>query len=125
MLNVRMGLQFNHRQEANDITKGDIYNNYFFLRTFNYDVQYVLPETNKWEVSFGVNGMQQSSQDKGIVFVLPEYDLFDIGVFSIAKKSFDKLTLTGGLRIDSRTLHGKALFVDTMGIRLKTPDNSS
>lgn len=125
ILNVRMGLQFNHRQEANDITKGDIYNNYFFLRTFNYDVQYVLPETNKWEVSFGVNGMQQSSQDKGIVFVLPEYDLFDIGLFSIAKRRFGKLNLTGGLRVDSRTLHGKDMFVDSMGVRLNSPDNNS
>ena len=85
-LNIRMGLQVNNRQEANDITKGDIYNNYFFLRTFNYDVQYILPEKDNWEVSFGVNGMQQSSQDRGIVFVLPEYNLFDIGAFSIAKK---------------------------------------
>jgi iron complex outermembrane receptor protein len=124
-LNIRMGLQFNHRQEANDITKGDIYNNYFFLRTSNYDVQYLLPEKNKWEVALGVNGMQQSSQDKGIVFVLPEYNLFDVGVFSIAKKSIDKLTITGGLRIDSRTLHGKALFVDSAGVRLNTPDNNS
>ncbi len=124
-LNLRLGLQLNYRQEANDITKGDIYNNYFFLRTLNYDAQYILPEKNKWEVSFGVNGMQQASEDRGIVFVLPEYDLFDIGAFAIAKKTFDKLTITGGLRVDSRTLHGKDLFVDTMGIRLSKPDNYS
>ncbi len=124
-LNIRMGLQFNHRQEANDITKGDIYNNYFFLRTFNYDVQYVLPDINKWDVSIGVNGMQQSSQDKGIVFVLPEYDLFDIGLFSIARRRFGKLTLTGGLRVDLRKLHGKDMFVDSVGERLVTPNNNS
>ena len=124
-LNATVGVQLNYRQEANDITKGDMYNNYFYLRTLNYDVQYVLPDKNKWEVSFGVNGMQQSSEDRGIVFVLPEYNLFDIGAFTIAKKSYDKLSVTGGLRFDSRTLHGKALFVDTMGMRLSSPDNSS
>lgn len=124
-LNVTLGLQLNYRQEANDITKGDIYNNYFYLRTLNYDLQYLLPEKNKWDVSFGINGMQQSSKDRGIVFVLPEYTLFDIGGFAIAKKSFDKLTLTGGVRFDSRMLHGKALYVDTIGIRLNAPDNFS
>ena len=124
-LNLTLGLQLNYRQEANDITKGDIYNNYFFLRTFNYDVQYILPEKNKWNISVGVNGMQQSSEDRGIVFVLPEYNLFDIGAFSIVKKTIHKLTLSGGLRFDSRTLHGKNMFVDTNGIRLTTPDNYS
>ena len=124
-LDLKLGLQINHRQEANDITKGDIFNNYFFLRTFNYDVQYILPQKNKWQVSFGVNGMQQTSEDRGIVFVLPEYNLFDIGAFSIAKKTFDKLSVTGGLRFDSRTLHGKGLSVDSSGIRLKAPEINS
>lgn len=124
-LDLKLGLQFNHRQEANDITKGDIYNNYFFLRTFNYDFQYILPDKDKWQVSFGLNGMQQSSQDRGIVFVLPEYDLFDMGAFSMAKKTFNRLTLAGGIRVDSRKLHGKDLFVDTLGVRLKVPDNFS
>jgi iron complex outermembrane receptor protein len=124
-LNAIVGLQINHHQEANDITKGDIYNNYFFLRTVNYDLQYLLPRKNSWDISFGVNGMQQSSQDRGIVFVLPEYNLFDIGGYGIAKKTFGKLTLSGGLRADSRTLHGKDLYVDSSGNRLAGPNGTS
>ena len=124
-LNVKLGLQYNYRQEANDITKGDIYNNYFFLRTINYDVQHVLTTKSKWEISYGINGMQQNSEDRGIVFVLPEYNLFDLGVFSIIRKSFDKLTFSGGLRFDTRLLHGKTLYVDTLGNRLKNPDANS
>jgi iron complex outermembrane receptor protein len=120
-LDVRLGLQVNHRQEANDISKGDIYNNYFFLRTINYDVQYVLPSVNKWDISFGVNGMQQSSEDRGIVFVLPEYDLFDAGIFAIAKRDFGKLHFSGGLRLDTRTLHGHDMWVDADGVRLPGP----
>lgn len=122
-LSFKAGLQINYRQEANDITKGDIYNNYFSLKTFNYDAQYVLPEKNKWDVSFGLNGMLQSSKDKGIVFVLPEYNLFDIGAFSIVKKTLKKLSVTGGLRVDTRKFHGKDLFVDSAGIRLTKIDN--
>ncbi|GGB03916.1 TonB-dependent receptor [Puia dinghuensis] len=124
-LNAIVGVQVNHHQEANDITKGDIYNNYFFLRTLNYDLQYLLPQKNKWDISFGVNGMQQSSEDRGIVFVLPEYDLFDIGGYGIAKRSFGKLTLSGGVRADSRTLHGKALYVDSSGNRVAQLGSSS
>jgi iron complex outermembrane receptor protein len=124
-VNLRIGLQYNLRQEANDITKGDIYNNYFFLRTINYDLQHVLGLKNKWEVSYGVNGMQQSSEDRGIVFVLPEYNLFDFGVYAIAKKTFNKLTVTGGLRFDSRSLHGKSMYTDSSGARIAEQTNSS
>ncbi|MBA2249470.1 MAG: TonB-dependent receptor [Chitinophagaceae bacterium] len=122
---ARLGLQENFRQEANDITKGDIYNNYFFLRTVNYDLQYLLPEKNMWQISFGVNGMQQSSEDRGILYMIPEYNLFDAGVFGIAKKTFNKLTFSGGLRFDDRRFHGKDLFVDADGVRQTTPDANS
>ena len=124
-INVRVGLQENFRQEANDITKGDIYNNYFFLRTINYDLQHVLGLKNKWEISYGVNGMQQHSEDRGIVFVLPEYSLFDFGAYGIAKKSFKKLTVSGGLRFDSRYMHGDALYTDSVGNRIANPDMNS
>ena len=121
-LNVRLGLQENFRQEANDITKGDIYNNYFFLRTFNYDVQYLWPEKNGLQVSVGVNGMQQSSEDRGIVYLIPEYNSLDAGIFSMVKKTFKKLTFSGGLRFDNRSFHAKNLYTDTLGVRMKVPD---
>lgn len=121
-LQIRLGLQQNYRQEANDITRGDIFNNYFFLRTFNYDVQYVLPEKNNWQVSAGVNGMAQSSEDRGLVFLIPEYNSFDLGVFSLVKKAIGKLTLSGGLRFDTRHLQTKNLFVNTDGVRVAKTD---
>ncbi len=112
LLGVRLGYQENYRQEANDPEAGDVYNNYFFLRTGNYDVRYAFPEKNKLEVSVGANGMSQASEDRGTVFLVPEYNLFDIGLYSIAKKSFDKLTISGGLRFDTRLLKGKDLYTD-------------
>ncbi len=124
-LNLRLGLQENFRQEANDITKGDIFNNYFFLRTINYDVQYLLPEKNGWQISAGINGMQQNSKDRGIVFLIPEYNLFDAGIFSMAKKTFKKLTISGGLRFDNRLFKANNLYTDTLGERMNQPDNYS
>ena len=118
-LNLRIGIQQNHRQEANDITQGDVYNNYFFLNTINYDARYTFSEKNHMELSVGVNGMQQNSENRGTAFVIPEYSIFDIGGFVIAKKSFQKLAVSGGLRYDSRVLKGKSLWVDATGKRLQ------
>ncbi|HEV8082999.1 MAG TPA: TonB-dependent receptor, partial [Chitinophagaceae bacterium] len=122
-LGVRLGFQQNHRQEANDATLG-VYNIYYFLNTFNYDVRYTFAEKNRFEFSFGTNGMQQASQNRGTLFLVPEYHLFDLGLFAIAKKSFDKLSIAGGLRFDNRTLHGDDLFLDSSGIKVapNTPE---
>ncbi|MDE3145520.1 MAG: TonB-dependent receptor [Bacteroidota bacterium] len=121
----KLGLQQNFRREANDITKGDIYNNYFYLRTINYDVQYLVHEKNKLAISFGINGMSQSSEDRGIVFLVPEYNSFDFGIFSTAKKTIGKLTISGGLRFDTRNLHTKNLYIDSNSVRLKSPETNS
>ena len=124
-LNLLLGFQQNHHQEANDLNQGDYYNNYFFLNTFNYDARYIFAEKNRMEMSVGVNGMAQNSLNKGTAFVIPEYSIFDIGVFAIAKKTFDKLSVSGGLRFDSRMLKGKNLWVDSMGERLPGPEPGS
>jgi iron complex outermembrane receptor protein len=125
-LAIRLGFQRNFRQEANDITKGDIYNNYFYLQTLNYDIRYVLPEKNHLEVSFGANGMQQKSEDRGIVYLVPEYHLFDIGVFALAKKTINRFSISGGLRYDDRLLQTSDLYVDsTTGLRINGPTGHS
>lgn len=124
-LNLLIGFQQNNRQEANDLSKGDVFNNYFFLNTINYDARYIFREKNHLEMSVGVNGMQQNSQNKGTAFVIPEYTIFDIGSFAIAKKQFDKLSLSGGLRYDTRLLKGKDLWVDSSGARLHGPEPRS
>jgi len=124
-LNLRLGLQQNYRQEANDLTQGNIYNNYFFLNTINYDVRYIYPQKKHFEFLTGVNGMQQNSENRGTAFVIPEYTIFDIGGFVIAKKTFDKLSISGGMRYDKRMLKGKDLFVDSSGKRLTGSESSA
>jgi iron complex outermembrane receptor protein len=121
LLGLRFGYQENYRQEANDPGVGDVYNNYFFLRTGNYDLRYVFAEKNKFELSIGANGMTQASEDRGSVYLVPEYNLFDFGIYSIAKKSFDKLSVSGGLRFDTRLLHGKDLYTDSSNVRIGGP----
>lgn len=120
-----LGFQQNHRQEFGDILMPKEYGLYFLMNTFNYDLRYVLPEKNAWDVSFGVNGMQQNSQNKGVEFLVPEYSLFDIGAFCIVKKSFNKLDISGGLRYDTRTEKTKDLYLDAGDKKTDVPDSNS
>ena len=114
-LNAILGWQQNQRQEYGNILYPNDYGLYFLLNTINYDIRYQLPEKNNLNLSFGLNGMQQSSQNKGSEFLIPEYNLFDIGIFAIFKKSIDKLDVSGGLRYDSRNEKGKDLFLNSKG----------
>ncbi len=120
-LGIRLGFQQNHRQEANDVTVGNVYNIYYHLNTFNYDLRYTLPKKDNLEVSFGANGMAQASQNLGTVFLVPEYHLFDLGFFAIGKKTFGPLTLSGGARFDNRSMSGDDLFVDSSGVKQTGP----
>ncbi len=111
-LKATIGWQQNQRQEYGDIVHPNNYGLYFLLNTINYDLRYNLPEKNNLDISFGVNGMQQTSQNKGIEFLVPEYNLLDAGVFTILKKTFTKLDVSGGLRYDMRTEHTSDLYLD-------------
>ena len=111
-LKTTIGWQQNQRQEYGDILTPNDYGLYFLLNSINYDVRYLLPEKNNFDISFGINGMQQTSQNKGIEFLVPEYNLLDAGIFAIVKKSFTKLDISGGLRFDSRNEHTKDLYLD-------------
>lgn len=121
-LKTTVGWQQNQRQEYGDILEKDHYGLYFLLNTINYDARYILPEKNNLNISFGVNGMQQTSQNKGTEFLVPEYNLFDVGVFVILKKSIGKLDIGGGLRFDSRTEQGEDLYLDAEGNKVNGQD---
>ncbi|MBC7485190.1 MAG: TonB-dependent receptor [Cytophagaceae bacterium] len=125
LLGVRIGYQQNFRQEANDITIGDVYNNSFYLRTLNYDIRYVFAEKNNFELSVGANGMQQKSENRGTVYLIPAYNLFDLGLFAIAKKRFDKLSVSAGVRYDNRLLLAKDLYIDSSGVKVNNADGNS
>ena len=111
-LEATIGFQQNRRKE---FETPDEYGLYFLLNTLNYDIKYTLPEKNDWKLTTGINGMWQNSQNKGTEFLVPEYNLFDFGVFAIANKKIGKLDLSGGIRFDTRSETGKALYLDKEG----------
>lgn len=108
-LTVLVGYQRNQRQEFGNVLDPGEKELYFDLKTVNYNVQYHFAEKNNWKTTIGVNGMQQSNQNKGAEALIPEYSLFDIGGFVYTQKRINQLTLSGGVRFDNRSIDSKEL----------------
>ncbi len=107
-LAVNIGYQRNQRRELGDPDQPNTPVLHFDLKTVTYSVQYNLSDKNGWKTSMGVTGMYQQNRNLAEEVLIPEYNQFDIGAFVYTKKTFhDVLTLSGGLRIDNRTLNGK------------------
>ena len=106
-LKAIVGLQQNQRKEFEETS--DEYDLYFRLNTLTYDFKYILYDLDGWRIAAGVGGMLQSSSNLGEEVLIPEYNLFDLGACVTASKLFGNVTLSGGLRYDTRHLHSKAL----------------
>lgn len=111
-LTFTLGFQRNQREEFGNVLDPKEQELYFDLKTINYNLQYHFAEKKHWKTSIGVNGMQQNNQNKGAEALIPEYDLFDAGAFIYTQKEINKLTISGGLRYDHRSLNSKELGED-------------
>jgi len=110
-LKAVFGYQQNRRQEFEE--SPDEYELFFKLHTFTYDLRYVTNDFNGWKLSTGIGGMYQKSGNEGEEYLIPDYRLFDVGVYATATKSIgDRWTLNGGLRYDHRHLRGDGLVED-------------
>jgi iron complex outermembrane receptor protein len=114
-LKTMAGFQQNRRQEFADILTPDQYGLYLLLNTVNVDIRYLLPEVKNYSVSLGVSGMGQNSENKGVEFLIPDYNLFDAGGFVLVKKLAGNFDFSGGIRYDTRIEHVKELYVNADG----------
>lgn len=113
-LNVLIGGQQSIRREYNHPTAPDQAGLYVVLNTLNYDVKYNLPDFGGIESTLGINGMLQGNRSKDATdFPIPDYDLFDIGTFYFARKSFGKIDISGGVRMDRRNMAWNSFYVST------------
>ena len=106
-LKATVGYQLNRRQEFEETP--DDCGLHLVLHTTTYDVHYDWEEAHGWQFSAGVNGMWQKSGNRGVEFLIPDYHLFDYGMFAMASRPFGKWNLSGGIRYDIRHLHSHAL----------------
>ncbi len=107
-LAVTVGYQNNYRRELGNVIHPEETEMGFDLKTINYNFIYHLHPVNSWKTSFGLNGMWQSNTNRGEERMIPDYQLFDAGIFFITQKSFDKVTLSGGIRYDHRSIQSEA-----------------
>jgi iron complex outermembrane receptor protein len=112
-LKFNFAYQQNLRKEFGDPEAPAKEELFFDLSTFNYNLHWQLPEMKEWHTTIGVNGMNQSNKNKAEEVLIPEYDLFDLGGFIYAQRSFKKTTLSGGARFDHRKVDSKGLMIGT------------
>ena len=111
-IDATLAFQQNIRREFNHPTMPAQPGLFVRLNTINYGIKYLLPEFKKMELTIGTNGMAQNNKNKkGTDFPIPDYSLFDIGSYIYGKWKHHKLTISGGLRFDVRTLYGEDFYV--------------
>jgi iron complex outermembrane receptor protein len=111
---VNLGYQENNRREFEDNTQETTL--FMRLNTFTYDLKFTHLFKGEIEFVAGISGMTQSNSNKGVEFLVPAYNLQNIGGFIYAKKSWEKWTLNAGLRYDHRWIDGKSLYLDSLGL---------
>jgi len=105
-LSAVIAYQNNHRQEFEEAT--DEAELDMRLGTLNYNFRYTLPDIHGWKLTSGLGGMYQSSANHGEESLIPDHHLFDAGIFETASKSFSNWDLSGGVRLDLRSLNSNA-----------------
>ncbi|MES2004565.1 MAG: TonB-dependent receptor [Bacteroidota bacterium] len=130
-LSTLLGFQQNIRREYNHPTAASQAGLFIVLNTVNYEARYSFPEWKGIRFTYGVNGMYQSNKNKDATdFPIPDYHLFDLGSFLVAKKEFAKTVITAGIRFDNRAIHWNNLYTrkeNSSGFykQVFTPDTSS
>ncbi len=106
-LDILLAYQQNRRREYEE--SADEPGLQMRLHTVNYNVAYQLNRHDVWRASAGVNGMWQRNINSGDEMLIPDYRLFDFGVFATAARDWEAVSLSGGLRYDHRHMSFNAL----------------
>ncbi|MGB4843876.1 MAG: TonB-dependent receptor [Ferruginibacter sp.] len=112
-LTFNIGYQQNKREEFGNPDDAAERSLFFDLKTITYTAQFHLAEIKGWKNSIGINGMQQTNTNKGIEQLIPDYNLFDFGIYGFTQKTINKITLSGGLRFDNRNINTENLLDGT------------
>jgi iron complex outermembrane recepter protein len=112
-LSFILGYQQNIRQEFSHPQAPGTPGLDLSLQTVTYDLKYDLPSLKGWEITPGINGMYQLNANSGTEFIIPDYHQFDLGLFLLLKKSFDRVEFIAGVRYDKRFFRNESMFVRT------------
>ena len=113
-LDALLAFQQNIRREYTHPTLPRQAGLYVQLNTVNYGLRYNFRELAHIETSVGLNGMWQNNKNKDATdFPIPDYSLFDAGLFVHLKWKKNNWTLGGGLRYDMRAVSWGHFHVKT------------
>jgi iron complex outermembrane recepter protein len=118
-LNLQYAFQRNHRQEF-DRRRGELNNRPSLdleLFTNTIDLGYNHQTRKKWNGSLGLQLIQQANSNipgTGVVPLIPNFDMLNVGFFAIEKFTSGPLEIEGGLRYDFR--HVEAARINRGGV---------
>lgn len=109
-----LGGQQNIRREFTHPTMPEQAGMYMRLNTLNYGIRYNAPKFANLETSIGINGMLQNNKSKDATdFPIPDYNLYDGGLYLYAKWKKEKWSISGGVRYDLRHVQWNDFYVGT------------
>ena len=123
-INADLGFQNNRRREFGDVLHPGTPELEFDLNTLNYSLKYNFEAFNGWENTVGISGMWQNNANRGEEFLIPAYNLFDMGGFALTHKTINKLTIAGGLRYDNRYISTRKLILNAEGEPVGNADST-
>jgi iron complex outermembrane receptor protein len=113
-INFLLALQQNIRREYNHPTMPEQPGMHVRLNTLNYGLQYNAPKFSNFETTIGINGMLQDNKSINATdFPIPDYKLFDGGLFLYTKWKSAQWSISGGIRYDTRRVQGNDFYVHT------------
>lgn len=111
-IDATIGFQQNIRREYSHPTAPKQAGLFVRLNTINYGLRYTAAAFSNIELTVGVNGMYQNNKSKEATdFPIPNYKLLDLGGYVYGKWKQNKLTVSGGLRYDTRYLKSNNFYV--------------
>ncbi len=101
--------QQNRRQEFGDAADPREAETDMNLQTVNYGLKWRLPSQKSWKTAIGINGMYQNNENFGNETVIPDYHLFDAGIYVFSQYIRNAISVSGGLRFDTRSLSASGM----------------
>ncbi len=100
-IDADLGYISNNRSEFED---SDVANLRMKLKTYNYNIKYYLPKLGKFESILGTQGMHQTNENSGKIYLIPNATTNDFGVFGSVNYEWNKKVFQAGARYDNRTV---------------------
>jgi iron complex outermembrane recepter protein len=112
-IRISIGYQKNDRKEFGEIP--EVPGIFLQLDSWTYDLRYTYLLFKSLELVGGISGMIQGNHNHGTEYIIPDFELQDLGGFVYAKQTWDRFTINLGFRYDYRHLKAYPLYLDSLG----------